>query len=127
MEIEGEIRIFRNFLPNFLRERDEVRSRIKARNYTEITGMLRKHLDTVVRRAVELGTRHVEPVKNRVSMVLRVKPEAVPEGETVRVWIPFPQRNELQPFVKLVSTYPRSIFLPRRIPPEDNIFRGKIS
>ncbi|MBO3831816.1 MAG: transglutaminase domain-containing protein [Candidatus Brockarchaeota archaeon] len=126
MEIEGEIRIFRNFLPNFLRERDEVRSRIKARNYTEIAGMLRKHLDTVVHRAVELGTRHVEPVKNRVSMVLRVKPEAVPDGETVRVWIPFPQRNELQPFVKLVSTLPDKYFLaPENAPQRTIYFEGK--
>ncbi|MBO3841932.1 MAG: transglutaminase domain-containing protein [Candidatus Brockarchaeota archaeon] len=122
MEIEGEIRIFRNFLPNFLRERVEVRSRLKARNDTEIAGMLRKHLDTVVRRAVELGTRHVEPVKNRVSMVLRVKPEAVPDGETVRVWIPFPQRNELQPFVKLVSTLPEKYFLSPENTPQRTIY-----
>ncbi|MCX8183868.1 MAG: transglutaminase-like domain-containing protein, partial [Crenarchaeota archaeon] len=126
LEIEGEIRIFKNFLPNFLRERSEIRSRLKARNDAEIAGMLCEHLDTVVHRAVASGTGNVEPVRNRVSMVLRVKPDAVPEEETVRVWIPFPQKNELQPFIRLVSTMPEKYFLaPENSPQRTIYFEGK--
>ncbi|MEM2998200.1 MAG: transglutaminase-like domain-containing protein [Thermoproteota archaeon] len=122
LEIEGEIRVFRNFLPNLVRERSEVRSRLKAGDDSRIARMLCEHLDTVVNMATASGARLVEPVRNRVSMVLRVKPDAVPEGETVRVWIPFPQRNELQPLVRLMSTMPENYLLAPENSPQRTIY-----
>lgn len=122
LEIEGEIRVFRNFLPNFVRERSEVRRRLKAGDDAGMARMLCEHLDTVVHMAAASETRHVEPVRNRVSMVLKVKPDAVPEGETVRVWIPFPQRNELQPLVRLMSTMPENYLLAPENSPQRTIY-----
>lgn len=126
IKMEGETRIFRNFLPNLVRERMEIRSRLRAGEDADgITGMLFKHIDTVILKGG--SDRYFEPVWNRVSMVLRVKPDVVPEGETVRVWMPFPQRSLLQPVVRLVSTVPEKHVLAPEDAPQRTIYFEKKS
>lgn len=128
MEIEGETRIFRNFLLNLVRERMEIEGRLKTKDDAgRITSMLSEHLDTVVQRGLASSTRYVEPVRNRVSMVLRVKPDAVPDGEIVRAWIPFPQKSLLQPFVRLVSAVPEKYVLAPENSPQRTIYFEKKS
>ncbi|MEM2930486.1 MAG: transglutaminase domain-containing protein [Thermoproteota archaeon] len=128
MKIEGETRIFRSFLPNFVRERIEVGGRLKPPGDAEkITGMLFEHLDTVILKGAASDTMYVEPVRNRVLMVLKVKPGAAPEGETMRVWMPFPQRSRLQPVVKLISTVPENYVLAPENSPQRTVYFEKKS
>jgi transglutaminase-like putative cysteine protease len=128
IRIEGEIRIFRNFLPNLLRERVEIKSRLKAREDNNgIRSMLFEHLDTVILRGRRSEARYFDPVWNRVLTVLRVKPDVVPDGETVRVWMPFPQRSLLQPVVRLVSTIPENYFIAPEDTPQRTIYFEKKS
>ncbi|MGQ9596471.1 MAG: transglutaminase-like domain-containing protein [Thermoproteota archaeon] len=126
-KIEGETKVFRNFLPNLMSNRMEIRDRLKIRKETEgIMNTVREHLDTVILRATSSDLRYVEPVRNRILMTLKVKPDVVPEGETVKVWMPFSRRDPLQPIVKLLSAVPDS----QAIAPEDSpqrtiYFEGK--
>jgi len=127
IRMEGETRIFRNFLPNLVRERMEIRSRLRAgEDADRIRSMLFEHLDTVILRGGS-DTRYFEPIWNRVSMVLRVKPDVVPDGETVRVWMPFPQRSLLQPVVRLVSTVPEKHVMAPEDAPQRTIYFEKKS
>ena len=117
-EIEGETKIFKNFLPNLLRDSEEAKRRVKRKDETseKTTKLLNEHLDTIIEKGKTSEERYTEPVKNRVSMSLKVKPNAIPEGETLRVWMPFPRKDPLQPEVKLISTTPKNHVLA----PEDN-------
>ena len=44
------------------------------------------------------------PQKMRITYTLTVKPNEVPEGETIRVWMPYPRENRRCFNVRLVST-----------------------
>jgi len=111
-EIEGETKIFNNFLPNLLRDNAEAKRRVGQPDKTseQIANLLHKHVDTVLERS-PLADRHVEPVRNTVLMTLKIKPNVVPEGETIRVWMPFPKNDPLQPEIKLISATPNGYVL----------------
>ena len=54
----------------------------------------------------------VQPVKLKVSYQLIVKPDAVPDGETVRCWLPWPHENcDRQVRVRLLKTIPSLYFI----------------
>lgn len=128
IKMEGKTRIFRNFLQNLVRERMEIGSRLRTGNDSgRIRSMLLEHLDTVISRGGSSDARYVEPVCNRVLMLLRVKPDAVPDGEIVRVWMPFPQRSPLQPVIRLMSTVPEKHVLAQEDIPQRTIYFEKRS
>jgi len=112
-EIEGETRIFNNFLPNLLRDNMEAKKRVNRPDKTseQITNLVHRNVDSTIEKSGALGNRYVEPVKNRVWMRLKIKPDAVPEGEVVRVWMPFPRKDPLQPQIKLISATPKNYVL----------------
>jgi hypothetical protein len=117
-EIEGETRIFNNFLPNLLRDNTEAKKRVKQPDKTseQVTNIVHDNVDSIIEKSGALGSRYVEPVKNKVLMRLKIKPDAVPEGEVVRVWMPFPRKDPLQPEIKLLSATPKKYVLA----PEDS-------
>ena len=56
--------------------------------------------------------RPVMPVKLKVNYQLKVKADAVPDGETVRCWLPWPHENHLrQSGVRLKNTFPSNYFI----------------
>jgi len=111
-EIEGEMRIFNDFLSNLLRDASEAKKRSKQdRTSQELMDLVHRHIDFVTEKSEISGSRYTEPVKNRVLMRLRVKSGAVPEGEIVRVWMPFPQKGPLQQEIRLISKEPRDYIL----------------
>lgn len=112
-EIEGETKIFNNFLPNLLRDNAEAKERVKQPDKTseQIRNLVHKHVDSIIENRGTLGNRYIEPVKNRVLMRLKIKPNTVPEGEIIRVWMPFPRKDPLQPEVKLISAMPNNYVL----------------
>ncbi len=120
-EIEGETKIFKNFLPNLLRDNEEAKKKVKQKDKTfeEVTELVGRHVDTVIEKGRVSGSRYVEPVKNRVLMKLKVRSDAMPEGETVKVWVPFPRKDPLQPEVRLISATPENYVLA----PEDSLQR----
>jgi len=120
-EIEGETRIFNNFLPNLLRDNAEAKKRVKQpdKKSEQITNLVHRHVDGIIEKSGTLGSRYVQPVKNRVLMKLKIKPDAVPEGEVVKVWMPFPRKDPLQPKIKVTSATPNNYVLA----PEDSAQR----
>lgn len=60
----------------------------------------------------EYGGKPVIPVKMKVTYQLTVKADAVPDGEIVRCWMPWPREtHDRQGDVKLLKTVPESHFI----------------
>ena len=48
---------------------------------------------------------YVDPVKMIIHVLMRVMPGAVPEGEVVRMWLPFPKEKERQKDIELKRVF----------------------
>jgi transglutaminase-like putative cysteine protease len=59
-----------------------------------------------------LDSKPVLPVKMYVTYQISVKPDAIPEGEIIRCWLPFPRENhDRQQKVEIIETMPEKYFM----------------
>jgi len=66
--------------------------------------ILQTHLPDVVNTLIKTGETQAPPVKMRVKYEVTLKPNAVPSGEIVRCWLPYPREDtRRQSDVKLLS------------------------
>jgi hypothetical protein len=127
-EIEDRLKFFNNFIPNLLRDSEEAKKRVRKPDKIseEIAKLRHRHIDAVLKKRRTSGSQYVEPVRNRVLMQISTKPDAASEGETIRVWMPFPRKDPLQPQVKLISATPKKYVLAPEDPSQRTIhFEGK--
>ena len=105
--IDGQKRYFRNAGRNLFRIDPEARKVFEA-----VNGVTRDvedvYLDEYNREVIaavrSTGQNLVKPVRFTIKYELTVKPDAVPAGETVRAWMPFPREDQdSQREVKLIS------------------------
>lgn len=106
--IDGEKKYFQNAAPNLFRIDDACRG-IKLKKDGESLGASEKadmeNLPKVIANAPNSKSHLTEPKKLKVRYTLTVKADAVPAGETIRCWLPFPRTDvERQKNVKLLST-----------------------
>lgn len=106
--IDGEKKYFQNAAPNLFRIDDACRA-IKLKKDGESLGASEKadmeNLPKVIANAPNSKSHLTEPKKLKVRYTLTVKADAVPAGETIRCWLPFPRTDvERQKNVKLLST-----------------------
>lgn len=98
MLIDGEKRYFRNAAPNLFRV-DSVAKAIKTAKdgpvpLSEDRKVNKAHLPQVIEAVKRMKTDTVLPQRFRVRYTLTVEPNAVPEGETIRCWLPYPKENQ---------------------------------
>ncbi len=106
--IDGEKRYFQNAAPNLFRIDDACRA-IKLKKDGESLSASEKadieNLPKIIANAPSSKSHLAEPKKMKVRYTLTVKADAVPAGETIRCWLPFPRTDvERQKNVKLLST-----------------------
>lgn len=106
--IDGEKKYFQNAAPNLFRIDDACRA-IKLKKDGESLGASEKadmeNLPKIIANAPSSKSHLTEPKKLKVRYMLTVKADAVPAGETIRCWLPFPRTDvERQKNVKLLST-----------------------
>ena len=106
--IDGEKRYFQNAAPNLFRIDDACRA-IKLKKDGESLSASEKadieNLPKIIANASSCKSHLAEPKKMKVRYTLTVKADAVPAGETIRCWLPFPRTDvERQKNVKLLST-----------------------
>ena len=95
--IDGQKRYFRNAGRNLFRIDPEARKVFEA-----VNGVTRDvedvYLDDYNRAVIatvrQTGENLVMPVKFTIRYELTVKPDAVPAGETVRAWMPYPREDQ---------------------------------
>lgn len=108
MVIDGEKRYFRNAGPNLFRV-DSTCYYIKAaKDGVQLSGsdvVNKEYLPKVMAAVKQEGKPIVVPQKMRVTYTLTVDTNAVPAGEVIRCWLPFPRNDQpRQQDVKLLST-----------------------
>lgn len=106
--IDGEKRYFYNAAPNLFRI-DKTCMAIKLKKDGEaLEGSEKADMENVpkiISNAPSNQKRLAEPKKIKVKYTLTVKADAVPDGETIRCWLPFPRTDVArQQNVKLLST-----------------------
>jgi transglutaminase-like putative cysteine protease len=105
--IDGEKRYFNNAVPNLFRvnkEAKKLKASIDGPPANKLDEFLASYLPTVLAAADKSGERVVCPVDLTLSYTLTVKADAVPEGETIRCWLPYPREaHERQTNVRLIS------------------------
>jgi hypothetical protein len=107
--IDGEKRYFSQSVNNLFRLDDEARKyKIKVDGFridsTDLFCI--DHSRKVIAQTKTLG-QPVLPVRMKLSYRVTVKPNAVPEGKTIRCWMPFPREgNARQKNIKLLSSDP---------------------
>ena len=106
--IDGEKKYFHNAAPNLFRINKEC-ARLKAKRDTpgrdgEVT-VREDNTRAVMKQAAKSKERIGDPKHFRIRYTITVEPDAVPEGETVRCWLPMPRTDvPRQKNVKLLST-----------------------
>jgi transglutaminase-like putative cysteine protease len=112
--INGEKRYFSravsnlNLIMSFHNQRAQ-RDSIEARDPEIISR--KSHTQEIIKASGEDAV-PVIPVRLTINYVLTVDPDAVPAGETVRCWLPYPKENHLrQQEVKLISTSSENFIL----------------
>lgn len=105
--INGEKRYFNRavsnmfLLKNFY-EQKEIRNRAIAGDQRMIFRSL--HTKQIFNKSNGKNT-PVVPVKMKITYTITVEPDAVPDGETIRCWMPWPKENNpRQKFTELIST-----------------------
>lgn len=93
MTIDGELRYFRRGISNLFLLSDQARARrAKPMQRSSSSLMSLSPLHVAVREAAaESGKQHVQPRRYRFTQTLTVDANAVPPGETLKVWVPYPQ------------------------------------
>lgn len=108
MLLDGEKRYFRNAGPNLFRI-DSACYTVKVAKEgivpTESEKVNQTHLPLVIEAVKKTGHTLVEPKRMRITYTLTVDTNAVPAGETVRCWLPYPRTDQArQQGVKLLHT-----------------------
>ncbi|MGY1457358.1 transglutaminase-like domain-containing protein [Luteimonas sp. A534] len=109
--IDGERRWFNRGPSNLYRLSEEARGRRSTplKFYDSPLEAAHPHHVEVREAALATGEHAVAPRRVRVTQSLTVKPDAVPAGETVRAWLPFPRAIPgQQEDIQLQATVPAS-------------------
>ena len=107
MELDGEKKYFKNAAPNLFRIDNECQKLKVQKDGLGLSGSAKADLKNVpeVIKTAEGQYRLGAPKRMRVKFTLTVDADAVPEGEKIRCWLPFPRADiARQKDVKLIST-----------------------
>ena len=94
MRIEGQVRYFARAPHNLFRLSEQARERRanpKPFNDSPLEAVQRPHHAEVLAAALASGNRAAAPRRVRITQSLTVDPDAVPAGETIRAWLPYPR------------------------------------
>ncbi len=110
--IDGQIRVFRRFVPNsfWLCPRLKARRKKGIDERRRIAGLtLKWRAERVIEASKKTGEHYVLPILYRVRMELEIDSEKAPRDKKMRVWLLLPQVSELHPEVKLLDSEPKPV------------------
>jgi len=120
--IDGKERYFNRFIANLFRVSDEAKA-LRIKKTKDIDQIAESVLNTHIEEVLKSTSRgYILPVKRRIKMNLSLMPDAIPQGETVRCWLPFPRIGEQQTAASLVSSSPKRYTLTPENSPQRTIF-----
>ena len=107
MMIDGVKKYFWNAPRNLFRIDKEAQAcwDVKGRQSDELDVFLADYIPSVVKNTSKKDIENVgKPKKFKINYTITVKPNEVPEGEMIRVWMPYPRETKRSSNVKLLST-----------------------
>ena len=107
MTIDGQKRYFRNSARNVFRIDEEAEKLYNQTHpYTPdpLDVFVDESVTKVLKKARKSGKALVEPEKMKIRYSISVKPDEVPAGEVVRVWMPYLQNEDMYKDIKLLAT-----------------------
>lgn len=107
MVIDGVKKYFNSAPRNLFRIDSQAQAHwdVKGRQSDELDIFLAEYLPKVVATTSKKDIENVGmPQKFKIKYTLTVKPNEVPEGETIRVWLPYPRETRRSGDIKLLST-----------------------
>ena len=96
MVIDGRKRYFDNAVSNlFLVNREAKRRKelIDGVTTNRLEEFLKGHVSAILAESRSSKTHRVHPVRMKLRYTLTVQPDAVPDGEIVRCWLPYPRED----------------------------------
>lgn len=105
--IEGKTKYFNKAARNVFRidpEAEKIFAGIHGDDPSELSLFLADYIPKVVNASVKKKTDLVNPVNFKIRYSLTVKPNQIPAGEIVRVWMPYLQNEDIYKNVKIVAT-----------------------
>jgi transglutaminase-like putative cysteine protease len=107
-EIDGVRRYFRRAADNLFRIHPEARQLKEAVQPSPgpVSALRRANIRDLLRETAASGQPTGAPKTFRVRYALTVKPGAVPAGELIRAWLPYPRRDGRQHGVRLIASQP---------------------
>lgn len=125
MEIDGQTMYFNRTAPNLFRV-DPVCKAIKAAQTEAEPFLGEDNYREVVAEAAKTGNILVAPKHMRIEYSISVDADAVPAGETVRCWLPYPRRDvERQKDVKFISASESNYILADAAEPHSSLYMEK--
>ena len=104
--IDGRKRYFESSRSNLFFRYPEISARRTKPRSTRGEQRRLAHVREVKRGHEQDGQFLGAPHRHRLRMAITVKPDVVPEGETIRCWMPYPQQFSAQGGVRLLSSSP---------------------
>lgn len=108
MTIDGEKKYFWGAARNLFRIDKEAKAHWDNKNGiapNDLHIFMTSHIPPVMAQTKQHQIEHLsKPQKMRITYTITVKPNEVPEGETIRVWMPFPRENKKSKNINLLST-----------------------
>ena len=120
--LDGKKQYFKSSVGNIFRL-DSTYARLKTKKNGSSVDSLSifriAHTTEVLKKSASNG-KPVIPVKMKLIYIIIVKADAVPDGDTIRCWMPFPREsNPRQKEIRLISTDP----LTNKVSPTSNLQR----
>lgn len=121
--IDGKRYFYKRFFWNLLFMCDEKpcvdKRNEKSKEREKVRQNLVEHIEQITSSGLE---GYILPRTVRVEMILTVKDEEIPNGETIRCWLPFPRVDDQQPHVRLIDCYPKKYVLAPEDHPQRTIY-----
>ncbi len=129
--IDGKKMFFHNAVPNLFRinaEAKKVKQEIDGSKPDAWRVFLKTHLPESVKESEETGKIYVNPVRMKISYTLTVDSNAVPAGEVIRCWLPYPRSDEQrQKDIKLLSVNSSEYIIADDSHPQKTLYMEKIA
>ena len=105
--IDGKKMFFHNAVPNLFRINKEAKKRkeeVDGASPDKLKEFLKTHLPESVKECLATGKDFSNPVTMKITYTLTVDSDAVPAGEVIRCWLPYPRQDApRQTNIKLIS------------------------
>ena len=127
--IDGKKFYFNRAAANLFRvnkEAKEQKEKIDGPSVSKLTRYLSAYIPDVLKESKELKKNLVKKVTHKLDYTVTVEPNAVPDGEVIRCWLPYPREgHERQTNVKLISINSKEYIIADNENPQRTIYLEK--